>query len=379
MDRHEMLELIKKPPTVEILTEEKLLEYLEKKERLRHYIGFEISGEVHIGLGLVALRKVADFQEAGIETAIFLADYHSWINKKLNGNLDVIKKVAGGYFQEALKISLKCIGGDPSKTKFILGSEFYGKLGLKYLENVIKVSEKISLGRAMRSITIMGRKMGEKLDFAQLIYVPMQVADIFSLGVNLAHGGLDQRKAHVIAIEVWKEFGYKPVAVHHHLLMGIHVSEEQRRKILEARKRGDRKTFEESIIDIKMSKSRPQSAIFIHDSEEEIRKKIRSAFCPPNEIELNPIVEIAQHIIFPWLSRREEEFQVKNLKKGGVKKFKVFGDLEKEYMEGKIHPMDLKDTVANYLIQILEPARKYFLEGNGKKYLEEMRELEVTR
>jgi len=373
-----LLNLFKREPTQEILTEERLLEYLNQGIKLRHYIGFEVSGYVHLG-GVLCMQKVADFQQAGVETTIFLADYHSWINKKLGGDLSTIRKVAGGYFKEALKLSLESVGGNPEKTNFVLGSELYEKLGLEYLEKVIKVSMNMSLARVKRSITIMGRKEGEKVNFAQLLYVPMQVADIFSLNVNLAHGGMDQRKAHVIALEVWKEFGYKPIAIHHHLLMGIHIDEEIRRKILEAKRSGNREMYEEGIIDIKMSKSKPESAIFIHDSEEEIRRKIRNAYCPAREIELNPVIDIAKYIVWPYLKRKEEIFEIKNLKTGEIKKFEKFEDFEKEYIEGKIHPLDLKESIANYLIEILKPARKYFLEGPGKKYLEEMKELEITR
>ncbi len=375
----EILELIKKPPTEEILTEERLKEYINQKIKLRHYIGYEISGFVHLGTGLICMQKVADFQKAGIETIIFLADYHSWINKKLGGDLSVIRKVAGGYFKEALKISLKCVGGDAEKVSFVLGSELYEKLGLEYLENVLKVSMGMTLSRARRSVTIMGRKKGEEINFAQLIYVPMQVADIFSLKVNLPHGGLDQRKAHVIALEVWKDFGYKPVAVHHHLLLGMHITEEQRKKILEAKRTGNRELFEESIIEIKMSKSKPESAIFIHDSEEEIKRKIMKAFCPPNEIEFNPIIELLKYIIFPYLERKNRKLEIENLKKGTKKTYEKLEDFENDYIKGEIHPLDLKNAVANYLIEILEPARKYFLDGSGKKYLEELTNLKITR
>jgi len=283
----EKFQLIVREPAIEVLTEDRLREYIEEGVELRHYIGFEISGYVHLGNGIICMQKVADFQRAGVKTTIFLADYHSWINKKLGGDLSTIRKVAGGYFREALRYSLKVVGGDPDKTEFIMGSELYEKLGIEYLSNIIKVSMRTTLSRIRRSITIMGRRMGEALDFAQLLYVPMQVADIFSLGVNLAHGGIDQRKAHVIALEVGeREFGYKPVAVHNHLLLGINISETARKALLEARRMGRRDLFEEGVIDVKMSKSKPASAIFIHDSEEEIRRKIRRAYCPAREAEL---------------------------------------------------------------------------------------------
>ncbi|MFH7903099.1 MAG: tyrosine--tRNA ligase [Candidatus Aenigmatarchaeota archaeon] len=375
----EKISLITREPTIEVLTLDRLKELLEKGEKLRHYIGFEISGFVHLGTGLICMNKVADFQKAGIETNIFLADYHSWINKKLGGDIELIRKIGSGYFKEALKISLKCVGGDPDKAKFIFGYELYEKLGIEFFTKVLKISMNLTLARAKRGLTILGRKQKENITLAQLIYIPMQVADIFSLNVNIAHGGLDQRKAHVIALEVCEEFGYKPIAIHHRLLTGLHIDENIRKKLLEAKNKGDRELFEEGIIDIKMSKSKPSSAIFIHDTEEEIKNKIMKAYCPPKEIELNPVFEIAELIIFPYLIKNNREFEIKNLKTGELRKYNSINHFKEEYISGKIHPLDLKNSVSEYLIELLEPARKYFLDGPGKKYLEELKSLIITR
>ncbi len=371
MDVEKRIKLIKRSPTEEILTEDLLRKYLEEGIKIKHYIGFEISGYVHLGTGLISMKKVADFQKAKIETTIFLADYHSWINKKLGGDLDTIRKFAKGYFAEALKKSLEIVGGDPDNVKVILASEFYEKLGIEYFEYVLKVSMNTTLSRVKKSITILGRKQGESVSFAQLLYVPMQVADIFSLNVNLAHGGMDQRKAHVIAIEVSDVFGYKPVAVHHHLLMGLNLTGEQIKALKENK--------EDAIIDIKMSKSKPESAIFIHDTPEEIRKKIRKAYCPIGDIELNPVFEILEYVIYPYLKEKGEEIVIENKKTGEKKIFEDLSKLKMEYKNKKIHPLDLKEFVAEKLIEILEPARKYFLEGPGRKYLEELKEIKITR
>jgi tyrosyl-tRNA synthetase len=377
MEVETVLRLIKRLPTEEVLTGDKLVEYLTQGVSLKHYIGYEISGYVHLGTGPLSTSKVVDFQKAGIDVTIFLADYHSWINKKLGGDLSTIRKVAGGYFKEALKQSLKIVGGNPDNVKFVLGSELYEKKGIEYLETILKVSMNTTLSRVKRSITIMGRKEGEVIDFAQLLYPPMQVADIFALGVNLAHGGMDQRKAHVIALEVGEKVaGYKPVAIHHHLLIGMHISEDIRQKILKAKKEGNRELLEEGIIDIKMSKSKPESAIFIHDSPEDIKRKIERAYCPPKEVELNPILEIANYILFRG---EEKEFEIINAKTGERRVYTSYTQLESEYKEGKIHPADLKNAVANELIKLLEPAYRHFTEGRGKRYLEEMREIKITR
>ena len=361
----------------EILTSEDLRELLENGEKLKHYIGFEISGKIHIGSGLMCMSKLKDFMDAGIECSIFLADWHAWINDKLGGDIDVIKKVAVGYFKEGLKTSFKCIGGDPEKLKFVLGSDLYHNND-KYWQTLIDVSKNTSLGRMQRSITIMGRKEGESVDFAKLMYPPMQVADIFIQGINIAHAGLDQRKAHVVAREVAeklkisplfnkKKEKIKPVAVHHHLILGLQkppiwpVSKEQ---------------MQELWSNMKMSKSIPDSAIFITDSPDEIKRKLNKAFCPEKEIEFNPVLDWAKYLVF----RDKVILKIKRDKKfGGDVNYRSYMELEKDFVVGKLHPMDLKNAVAEKIVEILEPVRKHFEQPKIKKMREEMERLIVTR
>jgi tyrosyl-tRNA synthetase len=223
------LELIKRN-TEEIMVEEDLINLLKSGEKLKHYIGFEISGKPHLGHGLACMSKVKDFFDAGIDVSIFLADWHSWINDKLGGDMKIIKEVGVPFFKEALIAAYKCVGGNPKDLKFVLGSELYHNND-NYWETVIDVSKNISLGRIERSITIMGRKEGDSVDFAKLIYPPMQVADIFIQKINIAHAGNDQRKAQVIARDVGlklkeplrdkKGNPIKPVAIHGHLILGL--------------------------------------------------------------------------------------------------------------------------------------------------------------
>ncbi len=372
------IELIKRAPTEELLTEERILEHISSGKRFRHYIGFEISGFVHLG-GVISMQKVADFQEAGAETNVFLADYHTWINKKLGGDLTDIRRIGGTYFKESLKRSLEAVGGDSEKLNFVMGSELYAKLGSEYLEDVIKVSKGISLARAKRSITIAGRGEGESVSLAQLLYVPMQVADIYSQKVTLAHAGMDQRKAHVVALDVSNEFEYKPVAVHHHLLTGIHISEGQRASIIAAKKDKDKDQLNQQLIDVKMSKSKPESAVFIHDTEAAIRKKIGSAFCPIKETEINPIIDISKNIVLPYLARKGMDFEIENKKSKETGSYKGYEELVRAYQNGEIHPVDIKEAVAGYLVEMFAPARKYFIDGPGKKYLEDLESIKITR
>ena len=375
----ERIDLIERSPVEEVLTDERLREYIAGGVKLKHYIGFEISGFAHLGTGLISMSKIPDLQAADVEPTVFLADYHSWINKKLGGDLSDIRRIAGGYFKNALKKSIECVGGDPSKVNFVLGSELYDKLGINYLESVIKIAEKTTLSRARRSVTVAGRKEGDNLSLAQLLYVPMQAADIYGLGVNIAHAGMDQRKAHVIAIEAAKDFSYTPVAIHHHLLMGISMTEEQRSRLINAKKSNDKETIQGTLTEMKMSKSKPESAIFIHDSEEEIRKKISKSYCPMKELDFNPVIDLLNFIVWPSLQRLEKRLEITNGKTGSTAEFSTQEEFEKAYVSGQVHPVDLKAAVAEHLIMILEPARKYFIDGPGKSHLEDLKSIKITR
>lgn len=64
---------------------------------------------------------------------------------------------------------------------------------------------------------------------------------------------------------------------------------------------------------------------------------------------------------------------------GGNITYKSYRELEKNFAEKKLHPMDLKNSVAEKLIQILEPARKHFEQPKVKKMLKELEELIITK
>jgi tyrosyl-tRNA synthetase len=345
----------------EVLTEEDLKYFLDNNIPLKHYIGFEISGRVHVGGGLITAMKLKDFIEAGMEVTIFLADWHAWINHKLGGDIETIRKAAD-YMEQVLRAAMKCVGGNDKKINFLLGTKLYQQCK-DYFEIVMQVAQKTSLARIQRSISIMGREERESQEFAMLIYPVMQVADIFAQGLSIVHSGMDQRKAHVIMRDVahqveknplvgLKGERLKPVALHHHLLMGLTEA------------------------DIKMSKSKPESAIFMTDSEEDIERKIMAAFCPEGKIEANPILDWTKHLIWPICSG----LNIKRAEKhGGDVEYQAYEDLEKDFTNKKLHAQDLKQALVVSLIDILAPAREHFARGKNQQVLAEMKKLTVTR
>jgi tyrosyl-tRNA synthetase len=357
MDIESKIELIKKSPTEEIITEEELREKLKTGEKLKHYIGFEISGLLHLGTLIICGDKINDLIKAGVNCTVYLADWHSYINKKLGENWDNIIK-ASKYYEEAF--NFYCPG-----VNIVLGSQFYYNNN-EYWKDLIRFATQVNLTRITRCLSIMGRSEKENLSFAQYIYPSMQAVDVKYLGQDIAHGGMDQRKVHVLCREVFPKLGWKkPILLHHHLIMGLG----------EPTKKEFKDKFE-MVEAYKMSKSKPWTAIFIHDTEEEIEKKILRAWCPEKVVEMNPILEIVKYVIF----NKRKSFEVERESKyGGKITYYSYYDLEKDYINGNLHPLDLKKNVARVLNEILEPIRKHFEYPSLKKLVEEIKSFEITR
>ena len=319
----------------ELVNEEELRALLAAKEHPTAYIGFEPSGLVHLGWALVA-SKIRDLCDAGFQVTIFWADWHASINDKLGGGLDNIRACA--RYMEDCFIAL---GVPKDKVTFKYASELVADP--KYWETVINIGKSSTMARIRKSMTIMGRGEDEtEMDSSKVMYPLMQAADIFSMGIDLAYAGIDQRRIHMLARDVAEKRGWrKPIALHTPLLPGLDG--------------GNRMDPAAS----KMSKSKPNSSIKIHDDPDDIRKKMSKAFCPmeKEEEDVNPVLMICKSIIFPKIGKldidRPEKF-------GGPVSYADYEELTDAYFNGKLHPMDLKKGTAEGIIKCFEPVKEYF-------------------
>jgi tyrosyl-tRNA synthetase len=301
--------------TVEVVTEDDLRALLTQPHK-KVYAGYEPSGEIHLG-HLVTVNKLVDLQNAGFEVIVLLADLHAFLNRK--GTMEKVGELA--------EYNQRCFEGLGLKNvKYVLGSDL--QLNRDYELLVLQLSQQITLNRATRSMDEVGRQMDHPT-VSQMVYPLMQMADIAMLGVDAAVGGIDQRKIHMLAREHLINFGYKPpVCIHTPILNGL---------------------------DGKKMSSSQGNYISIADTEIDILKKCQKAFCPP-EIAENPILQIFQHHIFPRLPeitiKRPEKF-------GGDRTFTTYQDLEISYGKGEVHPLDLKKSCGECLVEIFEPVREY--------------------
>jgi tyrosyl-tRNA synthetase len=252
MDTKKKLELIKEVGE-EIIGEDELIELLKSKKKIIAYDGFEPSGRIHIAQGLLRTINVNKLTKAGIHFKFWVADWFALMNDKLDGDLEKIK-IVGKYFIEVWK----ACGMDTKNIEFIWASE---SMTQDYWLSVLKIAKLNTVKRITRCAQIMGRSESGTLSSAQIFYPVMQAADIFHLETDIAQLGMDQRKVNVLAREVAQKIGKKkPIAIHHHMLMGL--TEPKDEGLVGA----------DAAIAKKMSKSNPNSAIFMTETRKENRR-----------------------------------------------------------------------------------------------------------
>lgn len=316
MDTDSTIDIIKQG-TLEVVTPDELRDKLENNKKTA-YIGYEPSGKVHLGHA-ITVKKMIDLQKAGFKIKILLADLHAYLNGK--GSLDEIKEIS--------EYNAKCFRalGLSSDTEFILGSSFQTQED--YTMKVYQLALSTTLTRAKRSMAQITRD-AEDHQVAEVIYPLMQVVDMLFLEADLAVGGMEQRKIHMLARDNLPKLGFpSPVCIHTPLLHGTDGSD-------------------------KMSSSK-ENFIAIDDEPSVIREKIKKSFCPAGEVEGNPVLEIAHHFIF---SDRDTLLIPRPDKFGGNLEL-TQDELVKKYSEGDLHPLDLKNGVAECLVEILKPVRDY--------------------
>ncbi|MCX6767980.1 MAG: tyrosine--tRNA ligase [Candidatus Micrarchaeota archaeon] len=347
----------------EIVTEDELRALLQQKADPIAYDGFEPSGLAHLPVGVYRPLLLKEFMRTGIRFKLLLADSFAWINGKLGGDLEKIRLV-GKYFLEVWEAA----GVDMSKVEVVWHKDLFDSGD--YWDKVMRVAKSHSEKRTKRCLTIAGRKEDEVKETAQLFYPSMQVADVFQLGVDICQLGMDQRKANMLAREIAPALGFKkPVAIHHRMLLGLDG--------YSSASAADEAAKKEMEIEAKMSKSKPATCIFVHDSADEIAKKMAKAYCPPKIVEGNPVMEYAREIVF----RAFPSLEIKrDAKFGGTIQMDSYAALEKEFAAGKIHPMDLKNAVAGCLDELIEPVRSHFeKDADARKLYEQVKGFEATR
>jgi len=254
--------------------------------------------------------------------------------------LDSIQTTAR-YMEDAFRALLHHPpeGDGPGQLQFVWASKIMDSMD--YWAKVLRCSKGATLAMVRKTFTIMGRdEASSDHDLSRFYYPAMQAADIFEMNIDVAIGGMDQRKAHMYMRDVASKYGWKKATCFHtHIISSLKSTGVRMESF-----------------DHKMSKSEPNSALILHDTPEQIRKKMRKAYLDPSD-ENSPVYELVEHVVLP-------EFGVVEVrpdpKFGTPSDWTNLADFKQAVMSGELHPLDAKFGVADGLAKGLESVADYF-------------------
>mmetsp|Transcript_53731 Transcript_53731/g.172219 ORF Transcript_53731/g.172219 Transcript_53731/m.172219 type:complete len:746 (-) Transcript_53731:71-2308(-) len=333
----------------ECQTEPELRGLLQRKPNFTLYDGFEPSGRMHIAQGVFKALNVNKCTSAGGTFIFWVADWFALMNDKMGGDLEKIKTV-GKYLIEVWKAG----GMDMSRVKFLWSSDEISNHAKEYWGQALDIARLSTLARIKKCCQIMGRKE-DTLTAAQIMYPIMQCTDIFFLRADICQLGVDQRKVNMLARDYCDlaKRQSKPVILSHHMLYGLKAGQ------------------------AKMSKSDPDSAIFMEDTSEDVARKIRNAYCPTtpeaaaekaedDEMHLvkdnlkNPCLDYVRYILF---SKPGFTFSVEG------RTYATFEDVKEAFVSGEITEQQLKERLTAEVNALLEPVRRHFQSDPAAKEL----------
>lgn len=291
---------------------------------------------------MLTATKLIELQELGFETVILLADVHAFLNDK--GSFEEIRETADQMREQFIAFGL-----DPDLTEFRLGSEF--QFDKEYQIDLHALELETTISRAERAMSEI--KSGDSVIVSQAVYPLMQALDIKRLDIDLAIGGMEQRKVHMLARDVLPKIGTEvPTCLHTPLIADLETG-------------------------IGKMSSSEGTTISMEDSREDIQRKIQAAFCPPTadpdpEVHLsdsdvpdgtnpadvkleNPVLQLFEFHVFPRIEsvtiERAPEY-------GGATTFETVDELTSAVEDGDIHTDDLKATLVMYLDELIAPGRE---------------------
>ena len=313
---------------------------------LRCYVGFEPSGKAHIGWKVLSLQ-LKRMLEADANVLIFLADWHAWVNDKFGGNMEDIQKTAV-YMEETFRALLDYPeeGDGPGQLRFYWASQLMDSGD--YWARVLRCSKGATLPMVRKTFTIMGRdEASSDHDLSKFYYPAMQAADIFELNIDVAIGGMDQRKAHMFMRDMASKWNWKKATcLHTPILSSLKAS-------------GVRMDS----FDHKMSKSDPNGALLLHDTLEMVQKKMKKAYLDPED-EQSPVYELAEHVVLPEFGHIHV---TPNPKFGEPSTWNDLASFKAAVMDGTLHPFDAKMGVAAGVAAGLSSIAEHF-EANPEAY-----------
>lgn len=304
-----------------------LIKYMEKKRILT---GDRPTGKMHLGHYVGSLKNRVKLQDS-YDQFVMIADVQA-----LTDNFDKPQKVRDNV-KEVL-LDYLAVGIDPKKTTILIQSEIpeIAELTVFYLNLV-------TLERVLRNPTVKDeikqKGFGRSIPAGFAMYPISQAADITTFNASLVPVGEDQLPMIEQTREIVRKFNslYGEVFVEPEALVG----EIKRLPGIDGNE--------------KMGKSLG-NAIYLSDSEEELKKKVMNMYTDPTRIHPTDPGKVEGNPVFIY-------HDVFNPDKVEVE------DLKERYKVGKVGDIEVKEKLFIALNDFLKPIREKRSEYEGKNNL----------
>ena len=305
----------------EVIGEDELKEKLKSKKEFSVYWGATPTGSISIAY-FFPMLKIADLLKAGCRVKILVADLHAALDSVPWEDLEKRYK----YYKAAIETMLETIGVPLEKLEFVKGSDF--QLKKEFFHDVLKMSTITSINDCKKAASEVV-KLGDNPKLSGIIYPSMQALDEEYLKVDAQLGGNDQRKIMVFARENLPKIGYKA-----------------RIELLNPLIRG--------LIGEKMSSSIKATKIDLMEDPKTVIKKINKADCITGDPD-NGIMALLEYFLFILKEDKKEKFIIERPEKyGGNLEYASYEEVKKDFIDKKLHPLDLKNAVAAEINKLLK-------------------------
>lgn len=321
---------------------DKFFEGLKKGEKSAIVSGLNPSGTLQLGHKIVFDTNRLFQKEYGIPVFIPLSDDESYVAKKTNSRMDAVKHGVG------LIIDILAFGFDPKLTKVVF--DFY-------FTDIFSTAMTLSRHVTMSEIkAVYGYQNDENVGLH--FYPNVQSAHVLLPQINygiknvLVPIGPDEDSHLRLCRDIASRAGYnKPAILHAKFMPGIDG--------------------------LKMSKSRPEAAIFLHDDPDTVSKKISRAFSGGRDtieehrkLGGNPDVDISFIYLSTYFLDVNESTK-----------------LRQDYLNGKILSGELKKILIEKIVDFNEEFHKrrkkvtfdqvksVLLENQGSEHLDEIKKI----
>lgn len=350
----------------EVLGKTELKTILETRSPVIYW-GTAPTGAPHISYIVQAL-KIKDLVDAGCEVTILIADLHAVLDN-LKSTMETVAFRAE-YYEKIMKAVLQRLNVDLTKIKFVLGSDFQ-KLP-EYTMDVYKMASITSVNQCQHAGAEVV-KQSKSPTLTNLLYPILQALDMKFLKADGFLSGIDQRKIDTFAQEYLPKIGYTQKLV---FLMTPMISGLSTKK--STTNTSELTTVEQDIANKMSASTDPtkgdSSKIDLLATPEVISKIISKAYCVDGDAEDNSVLKLIGNLIFkitdtfvvPKFDNETKTFTTEKI-------YTNYEDLKADVtigsINGGIHPADLKQGLANFLIEFLRPIRECFETEENKQLL----------